>query len=192
MPALRPELPRSDELAVELLTSATAGHAERACADDVEGASYEKLRARGRGAVLWPGTAIVLFALHWVIRSAVQSALRGSGSVVNVGSVAGSMSMAGATMYSASKAAVHQLTKVWVAEYAQSGVRVNSVAPGYTETEGSRANTDETLRDALVSITPAGRGGTPEEIADAVAFLVSDEARYVHGAFLTVDGGSGA
>ncbi|MCS5717745.1 SDR family oxidoreductase [Herbiconiux sp. CPCC 205763] len=118
-------------------------------------------------------------------------AARGTGSVVNVGSVAGSMALTGATAYSASKAAIHQLTRVWVAEYATSGVRFNTVAPGYTETEGSQANTDEALRAALVSLTPAGRGGRPDEIADAVAFLVGDDARYIHGALLTVDGGSG-
>ena len=117
---------------------------------------------------------------------------RGFGSIVNVGAIAGSMPMPGATAYSASKAALHQLTRVWVAEYAKAGVRVNSVVPGYTVTEGSDAAASDEMRAALLSGIPAGRGGSADEVADAIAFLVGDDARNIHGAFLSVDGGVSA
>jgi NAD(P)-dependent dehydrogenase (short-subunit alcohol dehydrogenase family) len=114
---------------------------------------------------------------------------KGKGSVVNISSFVSFKGLPGATAYTSSKAAMNNLTRVWTAEYSAAGVRTNSVVPGIIETEGIQAAFGDN-RAPFVSITPAGRVGLPEEVAHAVAFLVSDEAQYVHGAFLTVDGGA--
>ncbi|MDN3354796.1 SDR family NAD(P)-dependent oxidoreductase [Actinomadura sp. DC4] len=118
-------------------------------------------------------------------------AAKGAGLVVNIGTVAARKGITGATAYTSSKAAVDQLTRIWAAEYGPSGVRVNAVLPGIIETEGVQtALGDE--RGPFLAITPAGRVGRPEEIAAAVAYLASDSAAFVNGAFLTVDGGASA
>ncbi|WP_435131178.1 SDR family NAD(P)-dependent oxidoreductase [Actinacidiphila sp. bgisy144] len=112
---------------------------------------------------------------------------RGSGAVVNMGSINGSVGMADSALYSMTKAAVHSLTKSWAAEYGPRGVRVNAVAPGPTETEGNAAHAD--VIAPLLAASPARRMGRLDEVAAAVAFLASDEATHIHGAILPVDGG---
>jgi NAD(P)-dependent dehydrogenase (short-subunit alcohol dehydrogenase family) len=112
---------------------------------------------------------------------------RGSGAVVNMGSINGTVGMAGGALYSMTKAAVHSLTKSWAAEYGPYGVRVNAVAPGPTATEANLASAD--VLAPILAVTPAGRIGSLEEVAAAVAFLASDEASHIHGAILPVDGG---
>ncbi|MET8629806.1 SDR family oxidoreductase [Kitasatospora sp. NPDC004669] len=114
---------------------------------------------------------------------------KGGGSIVNVSSLAADKAIPGATAYGSSKSAVNQLTRIWAAEYGPAGVRVNAVLPGVTETEGVRAALGEDRSDFLAMI-PAGRVGLPGEVAEAVAYLVSDAASYVNGALLTVDGGA--
>ncbi|MFH8383433.1 SDR family NAD(P)-dependent oxidoreductase [Kitasatospora sp. NPDC018058] len=113
---------------------------------------------------------------------------KGGGAIVNVSSVAADKAVLGATAYGSSKSAVNQLTRIWAAEYGPAGVRVNAVLPGVTETEGVRAALGEDLSELLT--IPAGRVGLPGEVAEAVAYLVSDAASYVNGALLTVDGGA--
>jgi NAD(P)-dependent dehydrogenase (short-subunit alcohol dehydrogenase family) len=112
---------------------------------------------------------------------------RGTGAIVNVGSINGLVGMAHSALYSATKAAIHSLTKSWAAEYGPSGVRVNTVAPGPTITPIMAAYADRI--QAIIARAPSQRPSTPEQIAAAVAFLVSDNAANIHGATLSVDGG---
>ena len=121
---------------------------------------------------------------------APEMAARGHGAIVNLGSINGLVGMAGSALYSATKAAMHSLTKSWAAEYGPAGVRVNTVAPGPTVTEKTAALADRIA--PILERAPARRASTPQEVARAVAFLASDEAASIHGATLSVDGGLSA
>lgn len=112
---------------------------------------------------------------------------RGSGAIVNVTTMVAEFGAAGMGLYGSTKAALVLLTKSWAAEFGPQGVRVNAVSPGPTRTEGTAAMGDGL--DALAAQGPAGRPGTAEEIADAIVFLATDAASFVHGAVLPVDGG---
>ncbi|PNE43059.1 short-chain dehydrogenase [Streptomyces noursei] len=124
---------------------------------------------------------------HLVAALAPAMAERGGGAIVNLSTIAAETGMAGMALYGSSKAAVELLTKAWAAEYGPRGVRVNAVRPGPVRTEGT-ADMGEDL-DALAAQAPAGRPGTPQEIAEAIAYLAGDAASFVHGAVLSVDGG---
>ena len=115
---------------------------------------------------------------------------QGSGSIVNVSSAYGSVGAAGASVYVASKHAVEGMTKSAALEVAGTGVRVNVVAPGTTDTGMLTrfTNTDEN-KQALVSTVPVKRLGTPEEIARVIGFVASADASYMTGASVPVDGG---
>jgi len=114
-------------------------------------------------------------------------AARGRGSVINVLTMVAHFGVAGMALYGSSKAALTLLTKAWAAEFGPSGVRVNAVSPGPTRTEGTEVMGDQL--DQLAALAPAGRPAAPEEIASAIAYLASDEASFVRGAVLDVDGG---
>jgi NAD(P)-dependent dehydrogenase (short-subunit alcohol dehydrogenase family) len=115
---------------------------------------------------------------------------QGSGSIVNVSSAYGSVGAAGASVYVASKHAVEGMTKSAALEVAGTGVRVNVVAPGTTDTGMLTRFTDtDENKEALVSTVPVKRLATPEEIADVIVFVASAKASYMTGASIPVDGG---
>lgn len=117
-------------------------------------------------------------------------AKKGKGAIVNLSTMVADYGAPGMSLYGSSKAAINLLTKVWAAEYGPGGVRVNAVSPGPTRTEGTEAM-GEGL-DKLAAEAPAGRPATPDEIAEAIVFLATDRASFIHGAKLAVDGGRSA
>jgi 3-oxoacyl-[acyl-carrier protein] reductase len=121
-------------------------------------------------------------------RALMKSLIRQGGSVINVTSVSGIIGMAGQTNYSASKAGVIGFTKALAREVARFGVRVNAVAPGFIDTDMT-ASIDENARKKLYSQIPLGKPGTPKQVARAVLYLASEDAAYITGQVLTMDGG---
>ena len=117
-------------------------------------------------------------------------AKRGKGAIVNLSTMVADYGTADMGLYGSSKAAIKLLTKAWAAEYGPSGVRVNAVSPGPTRTEGTGAM-GEGL-EQLAAQAPAGRPATADEIAEAIVFLATDRASFIHGVTLAVDGGRSA
>ena len=115
---------------------------------------------------------------------------RRAGSIVNLSSVVGVHGNPGQANYAASKAGIIGLTKALARELGSRGVRVNAIAPGYISTELTDVLPDET-RGLILQNTPLGRLGDPEDVASAVRFLCSDEAAFITGEVLLVDGGLG-
>ena len=110
------------------------------------------------------------------------------GRIINITSVSGQAGQTGQANYSAAKAGLIGLTKATARELASRGITCNAVAPGFVLTELTQGLA-QPLQDEITSRTPLGRFGTPEEIANAVAFLASDDAAYITGQVLAVDGG---
>jgi 3-oxoacyl-[acyl-carrier protein] reductase len=111
------------------------------------------------------------------------------GRIVNISSVAARAPVGGGSVYAATKAALEALTRCHAAELGPNRVTVNAVAPGTTETDMLRAGLPEDVQQHMIRNTALGRLGTPEDIADVVAFLASDDGRWVTGQFINVDGG---
>ncbi len=120
-----------------------------------------------------------------------EMAKTGSGAIVNMSSVNGVLAIPNIASYNVSKGGINQLTRVMALALADKGIRVNAVAPGTIATElAARAVlTSEAAKQKIMSRTPLKRLGTPEEIADVVAFLASDAASYMTGEIVVVDGG---
>jgi NAD(P)-dependent dehydrogenase (short-subunit alcohol dehydrogenase family) len=110
-----------------------------------------------------------------------------TGAIVNIGSWMARIGNPFAAMYTATKAAVEQLTRAWAAEYGPQGVRVNTLAPGATLTPGNESS--RVVLDQMAAGTPAGVLVQPDDIARGVVFLVSDDAAMIHGITLDIDGG---
>ncbi len=127
-------------------------------------------------------------AFH-AIKAATRPMLRArSGRIINITSVSGQAGQTGQANYSAAKAGLIGLTKATARELASRSITCNAVAPGFVLTELTQ-DLPQALQDEINARTPLGRFGTPEEIANAVAFLASDEAGYITGQVLAVDGG---
>ncbi|HEY2280369.1 MAG TPA: SDR family oxidoreductase [Streptosporangiaceae bacterium] len=119
---------------------------------------------------------------------APQMAARGSGVIINVGSMAGEVGMPGGAAYGATKAALDSMTRSWAAEYSLAGVRINTVASGPVYTGIQPAEVTQGVGDTTIM----KRAAQPDEIANVIAFLASPKASYVTGAVIAADGGRSA
>ena len=113
---------------------------------------------------------------------------RGFGRIVNIGSVNGQAGQYGQVNYAAAKSGIHGFTKALALENAAKGITVNAVAPGYVDTDMVRAVPPEVLKK-IISTIPVGRLGKPEDIANSVLFLVSDDASFITGSTISINGG---
>jgi NAD(P)-dependent dehydrogenase (short-subunit alcohol dehydrogenase family) len=114
-------------------------------------------------------------------------AKNGKGAIVNLSTMVADYGVPGMSLYGSTKAAINLLTKAWTAEYGPRGIRINTVTPGPTRTEGT-----DTMGEGLEQLAaeaPAGRPATAEEIAEAIVFLATDRSSFIYGANLAVDGG---
>ena len=128
----------------------------------------------------------VFYGLRYQIPAMLES---GGGSIVNIASILGSVGFASAPAYVAAKHGVVGLTKNAAIEYATRGIRVNSVGPGFIKTPLLDKNLDEETLKFIAGMHPVQRLGTPEEVANLVVFLASDNASFLTGAYYLVDGG---
>ena len=130
-----------------------------------------------------------LFGAFYTTKAVTRPMLKARrGRIVNISSVSGQAGQTGQANYSAAKAGLIGLTKATARELASRGITCNAVAPGFVLTELTKDLAQE-WQDKITEQTPLGRFGSPEEIANAVAFLASDEAAYITGQVLAVDGG---
>ena len=130
-----------------------------------------------------------LFGAFWTLKAVTRPMLRAkAGRIINITSVSGQAGQMGQANYSSAKAGLIGLTKASARELGSRGITVNAVAPGFVLTELTEGLADE-WKQRITEQTPLGRFGTTEEIAYAVAFLASDEAAYITGQVLAVDGG---
>jgi NAD(P)-dependent dehydrogenase (short-subunit alcohol dehydrogenase family) len=133
--------------------------------------------------------------LFWVSQQAGRlMQKKGSGSIIHVGSMCGFVAGSedtGLASYCASKGAAHMLTKSFAAEYGPMGIRVNGIAPGWIATDmNAETREDPDEMATYTRMIPLGRFGEPEEVAELAAFLASDEASFVNGAIVVIDGGN--
>jgi 3-oxoacyl-[acyl-carrier protein] reductase len=130
-----------------------------------------------------------LFGAFWMTKAVTRPMLKARGGrIINISSVSGQAGQTGQANYSAAKAGIIGLTKATARELASRGITVNAIAPGFVLTELTQ-DLPEALKGEITARTPLGRFGTTEEIANAVAFLASEEAAYITGQVLAVDGG---
>ena len=134
------------------------------------------------------GAFICSQAVAPVMRDGIEAGRQPGGVIVNIGSTAGGAQGAGSVAYATTKGGLHVFTKVLAHELGPHGIRVNAIAPGTTLTEWVERNLGDTL-GASAEATPLRRLGQPEDVANAVAFLASEEARHITGQVLSVSGG---
>ncbi|MEI7709923.1 MAG: glucose 1-dehydrogenase [Rhodospirillales bacterium] len=186
----------TDSTAVETMVDAVvAAYGRLDCAFNNAGIAPHQVDAAGMFTADWSEAAFdrmiavnlksVWLCMKYQIR-AMQA--QGGGAIVSTASIAGLVGLKNATAYVAAKHGVVGLTKTAAMEYAEAGIRVNAVCPGFIRTRMT-ARTLETREDQIAGRTPLGRVGNPEEIAEMVVWLCSDRASYVTGAAYAVDGG---
>jgi 3-oxoacyl-[acyl-carrier protein] reductase len=130
-----------------------------------------------------------LSSAFYLSKAALRGMMRNTwGRVINISSVVGIMGNVGQANYVTAKAGIIGLTKALAKEYASKGITVNAVAPGFIESDMT-ASLPEDLKKSYLSQIPVGRFGQPEEVAKVVTFLASDDAAYINGQTITVDGG---
>ncbi|HEX4079185.1 MAG TPA: glucose 1-dehydrogenase [Rhizomicrobium sp.] len=133
---------------------------------------------------------INVFGTMLAVQQAVRHFPKEGGSIVNISSIASESPVPNSSLYAASKGAIDTLTRALARELGPRGIRVNAVAPGYTDTEGNRGFVASAQGAAMVAATPLGaRFGRPEDIAPAVVFLASDDAAWLTGERLNASGG---
>ena len=191
------ELDVTDEVAVDAAVAAiVAEHGRLDLAANVAGTSGTFANVADSSTAAWRSTmAVNLDAVYFCVRAELRHMVpAGTGSVVNVASSAARMGVPGLAAYSASKHGVLGLTKTAALECAAQGVRVNAVCPGTVRTPMLRGylGGDEDLLEKMGRRAPIGRIGEPEEVAEAVVWLLSDAARFVTGSVLEADGGVAA
>jgi NAD(P)-dependent dehydrogenase (short-subunit alcohol dehydrogenase family) len=179
------------EACVELVTSVVAEYGRLDHLVNNAGLLLEA-RSTDTGVAEWEHTlAVNLSAAFHLSRTAIPVMREARyGRIVNVSSVTAVMGSPSEAAYGAAKAGLHGLTRSLARETARRGITVNTVVPGVFETDMT-ASMPEATREAIRAMIPVGRRGEPDELAAAIAFLLSDEAAYCTGSVLTVDGGLG-
>jgi len=133
--------------------------------------------------------AVNVKAPYFLTAAVVPAMLeRGSGVILNMGSWIARLGLSGTALYASTKGAMETLTRAWSAEFGPGGVRVNAISPGVVR-ESDEAAAASARGEMLMAGTPHGRSGRPDAIASAATFLASDEAWFIHGTVLDVDGG---
>jgi NAD(P)-dependent dehydrogenase (short-subunit alcohol dehydrogenase family) len=114
---------------------------------------------------------------------------RESGAIINLGSWVARIGLPVGSLYSSTKGAIETLTRAWAAEFGPLGIRVNAIAPGVIRAPARDGTGDQQPGEMMMRGTPAGRCGSPDDVAHAAVFLASDEANFVHGTVIDIDGG---
>jgi NAD(P)-dependent dehydrogenase (short-subunit alcohol dehydrogenase family) len=189
---------QADFVAAELDGSAGASRQLAAVATDVLGGRIDVLV---NNAAIYPASTTVttdeatfdeVYAVNvkapFFLTAAIAPAMaeRRSGAVINLGSWIARLGIPTGSLYSSTKGALETLTRAWSAEFGPVGVRVNAISPGVVHEPSPY---QERPGDAMMRGTPAGRSGTPDAIANAAVYLASDEAAFVHGTVIDIDGG---
>lgn len=192
--SIEADVTRPDQVAA-MVAAAVASFGRLDCAFNNAGIAGYQVGAAGKKTAEWSEEAfdrmiaVNLKGVWLSMRSEIEQMVKqGGGAIVNTASIAGLIGLPTSSAYVASKHGVIGLTKTAAIEYAESGIRVNAVCPGYVETEMTR---EVMVRrgDQIMATTPFRRMGRAEEIAEMVCWLCSDRASYVSGAAYNVDGG---